>query len=271
VVTVHDLIIYDHPEWFPGGSAGVFWRWILVPRALKRASRLIAVSQATKMQIINRFRIDKELIDVVYEGGTGWEGGSGLSNIMTAHNIRPPFLLYVGTLEPRKNLVRLLEAFAALCARRGAWQLVLAGKYGWKYEPILSAVKQLNLASHVILTGYIKPADKQVLYQKAAGLAYPSLAEGFGLPVLEAMQAGLPVLTSNLSSLPEVAGSAAIMVDPYSVESIKSGLEKLMFDEPLRCRLVNDGRRQATKFSWSIAAKQTLSIYQKLTMSNGQA
>lgn len=263
VVTVHDLIIYEHPEWFPGGLSDYFWRHSLVPQSIKNASRVIAVSQSTKKQVNRQFHVSADKISVIYEGVTT---RSAEDEVLT-QEIEPlnkkigadRFLLYVGTIEPRKNLIRLIDAFKAIATKFPGLKLVLAGKFGWKYESILASAK--GLESRVIFTDYVSPAQKDWLYSTALGFVYPSLAEGFGLPVLDAMMNKLPVLTSQNSSLPEVAGPAAVYVDPLSVKSIVAGLEKLMGDENLRQRLIAQGLVQAAKFSWDVAAKQTLRVY----------
>ncbi len=264
VVTVHDLIIYRHPEWFPGGLSDYFWRRSLVPKSIKNASRVIAVSQATKRQIIRQFNISPDKISVVYEGGTTKQSGNNLSAQETEALKKKigsnKFLLYVGTIEPRKNLTRLIEAFKLIAPKFPGMKLVLAGKFGWKYESILASAK--GLESRVIFTDYVSSDQKSWLYQRACGFVYPSLAEGFGLPVLDAMVNKVPVLTSQASSLPEVAGSAAVYVDPLRVESIAAGLTKLMKDENLRQQLIALGLVQAAKFSWVQAAEQTLRVYQ---------
>lgn len=269
VVTVHDLIIYRHPEWFPGGIADYFWRHSLVPKSIKNASRVIAVSQATKRQIIRQFNISPDKISVVYEGGTTKQSGNNLSAQETEALKKKigsnKFLLYVGTIEPRKNLARLIEAFKSIASKFPGMKLVLAGKFGWKYESILASAK--GLEARVIFTDYVSPTQKSWLYQQALGFVYPSLAEGFGLPVLDAMVNKVPVLTSQTSSLPEVTGSAAVYVDPLSVQSIATGLEKLASYENLRRQLIDQGLAQAEKFSWANAAQQTLQVYREVITS----
>lgn len=267
VVTVHDLIIYDHPEWFPGGLADYFWRHSLVPSSIRNASQVIAVSQATKKQIVRQFDVAPGKIAVIYEGVTTT---ASTANRTSGEKSMPlvkmigsaKFLLYIGTIEPRKNLIRLIEAFAAVSAKFPDIKLVLAGKFGWKYESILASAKSLH--SRVIFTDYVSAEQKNWLYQHALGFVYPSLAEGFGLPVLDAMVNRLPVLTSKVSSLPEVAGSAAIYVDPLETQDIAAGIEKLLGNEELRQELIVQGAGQASKFSWTQAAQQTLAVYQEI-------
>lgn len=269
VVTVHDLIIYEHPEWFPGGLSDYFWRHSLVPKSIKRASRVIAVSQATKTQIVQQFNISRNKISVIYEGVTTKQSGNNVSaqgsEALKKKIGSDKFLLYVGTIEPRKNLTRLIEAFKVIAPRFPRLKLVLAGKFGWKYNSSLASAN--GLESRVIFTDYVSAAQKDWLYSTALGFVYPSLAEGFGLPVLDALVNKVPVLTSQTSSLPEVASAAAVYVDPMSVKNIAAGLAKLISDENLRRRLINQGLVQAEKFSWANAAQQTLQVYREVITS----
>ena len=173
------------------------------------------------------------------------------------------YLLYVGTLQPRKNLVRAIEAFGLL-KRDSTLKFVIAGKKGWLYDEIFEKVKELNLENEVIFTGYVPDEDLPELYKNAKAFIFVSLYEGFGLPVLEAMSYGIPVLTSNTSSLPEVAGDAALLVDPENTEEIAKGMERLLTDEKLRQQLISKGKEQIKKFSWEKAAKETLQVLEEV-------
>lgn len=263
VVTVHDLIIYEHPEWFPGGFSDLFWRLFLVPKAIRNAQQVIAVSKYTKEQVETRFGIDTNNIDVIYEGLTVANVNPDES-ILLKHSITRPYFLFVGTIEPRKNLSRVIAALARLQKTNQEISLVIAGKKGWKFDYVFATVKKLNLEKQVKFCGYINDAEKKALYQNALGFVFPSLAEGFGLPVLDAMQSGVPVLTSNNTSLIEVAGEAALKVDPYSVGEIASGLRKIATDENMRREMVEKGKVQAQKFAWDQAARQAIRVYKKV-------
>lgn len=263
VVTIHDLIIYEHPEWFPGGLPDIFWRTQVVPQSIKKAARVIAVSKFTKRQVQQHFHKPEAEIDVIYEGVTA-EGATGSSDIFSRHKIKKPYLLFLATIEPRKNLVRLIAAYARLLKKHPGVTLVIAGKKGWKYEEVFAAVQKYQVAKRVVFTGYTSQADKVALYRDALAFVFPSLAEGFGLPVLDAMQAGVPVVTSNNTSLVEVAGKAAVAVNPLSVAEIAAGLDKIISDRGLRQRLIGLGKEQAQKFSWDQAARQTLETYDKV-------
>jgi glycosyltransferase involved in cell wall biosynthesis len=174
------------------------------------------------------------------------------------------YLLYLGTLQPRKNLKRLVDAFARLQPPTDSLQLVMAGKKGWLYADLFARVESLGLSQRIIFPGYIPDEDKAALISGATGVVYPSLYEGFGLPVLEAMACGTPVLTSNVSSLPEVAGNAALLVDPLDTEAIAMGMSRLIADVDLRRSLVERGYGQVFKFSWARAAQQVLEVLESV-------
>ncbi|MDX1521780.1 MAG: glycosyltransferase family 1 protein, partial [Anaerolineae bacterium] len=178
------------------------------------------------------------------------------------YGIQGDYLLYLGTLHPRKNLGRLIDAFqqAIKTVKNQAIQLVIAGKPGWLYNAIYEQVQQLGLTNRVIFPGYIAAAHKPALLSGAKAYVFPSLYEGFGLPVLEAMACGVPVLTSDVSSLPEVAGEAALLVNPHHTEAIAAGLIQLLNDAALRQSLIAQGFEQINKFSWRTAASQVLEI-----------
>ena len=178
------------------------------------------------------------------------------------------FVLFVGTLEPRKNLARLVEAFARV--RDGRVGLVLAGGKGWLYDELFARVEALGLSRGVILPGYVKNDELPLWYNAAIGLVYPSLYEGFGLPVLEAQACGTPVLTSNVSSLPEAAGDASSMVDPYDVEELAAGLDRLLTDELLRHELRERGLAHAKQFSWPRTARETARVYRRALTEGGE-
>jgi glycosyltransferase involved in cell wall biosynthesis len=172
------------------------------------------------------------------------------------------YILHVGTMEPRKNLVRLVQAFAKLRRSRLAIQLVLAGAQGWMYEDVLAEVERLGLEEDVIVLGRVDAESLPALYNGARCVAYPSLYEGFGLPVLEAMACGTPIVTSRTSSLPEVVGDAGVLVDPYDVGQIAEALEQLIVDEDAARCYAQRGRQRASAFSWEATARKTLQVYE---------
>ncbi len=267
VLTVHDL----GAEYLPSMHQlkQRLYLGLMTNYQLRSASRLIAVSQSTKQDIIQRVGIDSQKISVVYEGFNPQlktVPNDSLIDTLKYYDIENNrYFLFVGTIQPRKNISRLITAFANyLKSAKGQTkdspqQLVLAGSRGWLSEEIYQLPEQLGIKSQVKFLGYVPDDKLAALYQGATAFVFPSLFEGFGLPVLEAFACHCPVLTSNSSSLPEVAGEAAVLVDPLSIQSITNGLEQLT-DHKFRQQLVVKGAKQLTKFSWKKAAAQTLEI-----------
>jgi len=266
VVTVHDLGYLHYPE-----AHRRFDRWYLdwtTRRHARLAGRVIADSQATRADLIGHYQTSPERIAVVYPGRDEGLGRvhdlNAVAAVKARFGIQGDYLLYLGTLQPRKNLVRLVEAFARLQPSTANVQLVLAGKKGWLHDDLLAHVEALGLRRHVVFPGYVAEENKASLLSGALALVYPSLYEGFGLPVLEAMACGTPVLTSSVSSLPEVAGGAALLVDPLDVDAIAIGMSRLIADADLRTTLVEKGHAQVRKFSWADAARQVLQVLESV-------
>jgi glycosyltransferase involved in cell wall biosynthesis len=262
VVTVHDLGYLHYPE-----AHRLFDRWYLdwtTRRHALRATCVIADSQATRADLINHYQADPERIVVVYPGRdeslARVEATDVIHTAKARYGIGGDYLLFLGTLQPRKNLVRLVEAFGRLQSPAADLRLVLAGKKGWLYDDLFARVRALGLADRVVFTGYVADDDKSPLLSGAQALVYPSLYEGFGLPVLEAMTCGTPVLTSNVSSLPEVAGDAALLVDPLDVDAMAEGVSRLVTDHELRDSLIEKGYAQAREFSWAKAGHEVLQV-----------
>lgn len=188
-----------------------------------------------------------------------------IHSVLDRTGVRQPYILYVGSIEPRKNLIRLLEAFAQLRHWSTRWDLVVVGGRNiWKSSPVGETTEKLELKHFVHFTGYIPDSDLPGIYNGADLFVFPSLYEGFGLPVLEAMACGTPVITSNTSSLPEVAGDAALLVDPYNVEEIAAAMRHVLEDSALANDLRERGLEHAKKFSWEKTARQTISVYEKV-------
>jgi glycosyltransferase involved in cell wall biosynthesis len=232
------------------------------------ATRVLVDSRATRDDLIAAYDITPDRIIVVYPGRdetiTRVDDPVRWAAVRARYGIGPHYVLYVGTLQPRKNLIRLIQAFARLCARHrdipSDLELVLAGKVGWLSDAILTEPQRLGIECRIRFPGYVDEADLPTLISGALVYAYPSLYEGFGFPVLEAQACGVPVLTSMGSSLPEVAGEAAWLVDPTDVDAIADGLYRLLTDKELRARLVACGYRNVLRFSWDQAARQVLSV-----------
>lgn len=259
VVTVHDLVWRHAPETMRPLSRTL--DRVLMPSAVRSADRVIAVSQSTAQAIKAEWPSAGNKVRVIHPGGAILPP-AGDAKALTLMGIDKQYVLFVGTLEPRKNLARLLAAFAKLPepVRYGA-KLVIAGGKGWGGIDIVRLIAELNLREHVILTGYVNDLLLSTLYSNARLLAMPSLYEGFGLPLVEAMSRGVPVLISNISSLPEVAGDAGYQVDPFDVESIADGLLNLLADEALHESYAMRAVASASRFSWEQAARQTLEVF----------
>ena len=270
VITLHDLAIYRHPEWFP---SQVFSTRLLVPQSVRKAKHIIAVSKATKGDLQELFNVPSKKISVIPEAASTelLELNDRLHDVRKKYKLPGRYLLFVGTIEPRKNLQVLLEAWARLQQMRPEavkdTQLVLAGGVGYLGEPIIALIKKMKLNETVRHIGYVSHNHKILLMQQAAGFIFPTLYEGFGLPVLEAMQLGVPVITTNTSSIPEVTGSAALLVEPSDVEDIAQAMKRVLTDPKQSKRMVTAGLVQAKKFSWQKTAEQTLAVYQKVARS----
>lgn len=260
IITVHDLAVYKHPEFFPDRLFN-FDRKITVPISIRRAKKIIAVSQSTKNDLLEIFKVKPEKIQVVYEGAG--ESGEELQEELE----RVKYFLFLGTIEPRKNLVRLIQAYTKFVqSAEGETKnikLILAGKSGWKNQEIFTAIDNANtkLGRPIVeYIGSVMAEKKSRLMAGALALVFPSLYEGFGLPALEAMAAGAPVITSNISSLPEITGDAAILVNPLDEIEITAAMEKIATDENLRRTLKEKGQKKAQEFSWEKCAQETLAI-----------
>ena len=189
-----------------------------------------------------------------------------LEQVKEKYNLPDKYILYMGTLEPRKNIERLVQAFALLHQQPELqqYQLVLAGKKGWQYDSIFAQISQFGLKQDVICTGYVDEVDKAAIYQQADLFVFPSLYEGFGMPVLEAMAAGVPVVTSNVSSLPEVAGDAALLADPLDVQALADNMQRLLLDDDLQQSCIAKGYMQCKHFTWEQSADILVKLYQRL-------
>ena len=251
-MTVHDLTPLLFPELQTSRST-LYFRYLLKHR-IRYVDRFIAVSRSTKEDLKRLFKIPDSQIDVVYSGVA--------THFKPSASMREDFLLAVGTLEPRKNLRRLICAYVEL-RREGKirGKLVLVGKKGWQYDDILGVPEPYK--GDIIFKGYVPDKDLVRLYQTAGFFVYPSVYEGFGLPILEAMACGCPVITSHTSSMPEVADGAALLVDPYDTEGLKNAIDTLAHSETLRADMGMAGIRRASSFSWQACADQTLQVYQR--------
>jgi glycosyltransferase involved in cell wall biosynthesis len=257
VVTVHDLAFLHHPEAYP--PAGRRWHERSARIAAAEAALLLTPSAATARDLTERYGVEPDRTLVTPLGADPVEPDlAGARAVLARLRVAGPYLLTVGTLEPRKNLARLLDAFAEAAPELGDHRLVVVGPSGWGPQPPPGAV---GAAGRAALAGKVPDAVLHGLYALADGLAYPSLYEGFGLPVVEAMAHGVPVLTSDRSSLPEVAGDAALLVDPTDTAAIAAGLVRLAGDDGLRARLRAAGPPRAARFTWAATAEATWAAY----------
>ncbi|NOX96952.1 MAG: glycosyltransferase family 4 protein [Nitrospirae bacterium] len=239
-------------------------------RAAERAERIITISNSSKMDIIRLLHVPAEKIVVIpLAAGALYRrinDSEKMKRFKEKYNLRREYILYVGTLEPRKNIVNLLRAYSRLIREHAdvKEQLIIIGKKGWLYADIFKEVKKLKLENRVIFTGYV-PDEDIVLFYNCAGLfIYPSLYEGFGLPVLEAMACGTPVITSNRSSLPEIAGDASKLIDPENGEEIAQALYEVLIDDRLRLQMSEKGLERAKLFCWEKTAQRTLKVYEEM-------
>lgn len=264
VATIHDLGYEYFPEAHPPRQLA-YLRWSTRHNA-RVARRIVADSAATRSDLIKFYNIDPVKIDVIYPGADpGVRRSDNIGQIDAAlakYGLRRPYFLYLGTLQPRKNLVRLVEAFAASRLHQEGYTLVLAGKQGWLADPLQAAVGDLpsSVRPHVHLPGYIGETEKNLLLSGATALVFPSLYEGFGFPVLEAQACGTPVICANTSSLPEVVGDGALLIDPLDVQAIAGAMRQITGDAALRARLVEFGYANLGRFTWSKSAGRVLSV-----------
>lgn len=271
VLTVHDCNVLRHPEWFRWERAQ-YYRWA-GRRSARRSSRIIADSEATAHDVRGLMGIPADRVDVVPLGVDGVFAPVAPEACAAArerYSLPDRYFLYVGTLEPRKNLARLVRAWDHIAADVPE-SLVIAGRDGWKTEVIHRAIQAAAHRDRIHLPGFIRQDDLPAVLCGARAFVWPSLYEGFGLPVLEAMGCGVPVLTSNVSSLPEVAGDAAVLVDPENEAAIAEGMRSLSADGGLCGRLAEAGQRRAAGFTWRRCAEQTLAVYERVARARTHA
>jgi glycosyltransferase involved in cell wall biosynthesis len=259
IVTIHDLAFLRYPELFPR-------RWRMLYRlglgvAARRADAILTPSRSTADDVVARGGVDPARVHVTPLAATLPTGAAEPARVLERLGVATPYLLFVGTIEPRKNLVTLVRAY-----RRAAagipHALVLAGPPGWDLEP-LSRELAAPGPGRIVRTGRLSDAELDAVYRGASAFVYPSLYEGFGLPVLEAMVRGIPTIASNVSSLPEVTEDAALLVDPRSPEALGGAIATVLGDDALASRLGEDGRRRAERFTWDETARLTLEAYER--------
>lgn len=266
VLMVHDISFESNPEFLPWLQAERL-RW-LVPRSIRRAAHTVTVSHFTRQQMLERYGLHPDRVTVTHEAaGPAFKRVAdpvALRVALDGLDIPERYILAVGNLQPRKNLRTLLEAYASLVARDRIEQtLVLVGQVHYKGNAVLDHIERLGLRDRVRWTGYVPEPVLVALYNLADLFVFPTLYEGFGLPVLEAMACGAPVVSTNVTSIPEVSGDAAVLVDPRSVSEFTSAIERVVTDSATRDRLRERGFQQAARFSWAKLARQTLEVYKR--------
>ena len=264
VVTIHDLAFRRFPQYIE--KKNLAFLNDNLPGTLARADKIIAVSRFTKDELLKFFPVPEKKIKVIHEGidrsFRQINDHLQLAKVREKYKLPEKFLLWVGTLEPRKNIFGLLEAFAIFKARdKTNCKLVMAGKRGWNYQGFFEKAQNLSLSDDVLLTEYVADEDLPFIYNLAEVFIFPSFYEGFGLPSLEAMACGLPVITTP--ALGEVVEEAALIVSPYEASEMARGMAEVLENTDLKASLIQKGLKQIEKFSWSKAASQTLSLYEE--------
>lgn len=267
VVSVMDLSYLRFPELFNKSDLYQLKSWTAY--SVKKAAKVLTISNSSKDDIIKEYKVSPDKVVTVYPGikqGVTLEPKIyGMNQLQAKYKVSENYILFVGTLQPRKNITRLIEAFSKIKKHDTGIKdvdLVVIGKKGWLYEEILDAPKKYGVEDEVKFLEGVTDEELEVFYKHAQCYVLPSLYEGFGLPVLEAMKHGCPVITSNVSSMPEAGGDAALYVDPEDVDDIAQKIVKLVRDKALQNEMVEKGKKQVTKFSWDKAARETLDVLQ---------
>jgi glycosyltransferase involved in cell wall biosynthesis len=261
ITMIHDLSFERFPGFF-SPRMGARLR-LTVPWSARHSAAVLTGSEYARTEVIELYKVPERRVHVTPLAADDRFAPISLeasAGVLREMGLEPGFLLCVGDLQPRKNLERIVEAYASLPPSVRP-RLVIAGSPGWRSSRVLEAVRRHRLENSVHFAGYVSTQTLVALYNRAAAFVYPSLYEGFGLPILEALACGAPTLTSNVTSLPEVAGDAAVLVDPTDVDSIRTGLEQILLDTDLRDHLRQAGFRQAARFSWDRCGRETAAVY----------
>lgn len=263
IVTTYDLSFMRFPHLFNRGNR--YYLRNFCPPSLRRADRVITISEHARQDVIELCGVRPERVKAILLAADERfrpASSDAVAEFRERHNLPDRFVLYLGTLEPRKNVELLVRAYATL-RQQGSTDhlLVLAGARGWRYDPIFELVRQLGLESFVRFPGFVKDDEQALWYSGATVFAFPSLYEGFGLPLLEAMACGTPVVASRASSLPEVVGDAGLLVDPASSDELSAALRRILEDSSYRATLASAGLARAQTFSWRRTAAETIQVY----------
>ncbi|MBA4318284.1 MAG: glycosyltransferase family 1 protein [Flavobacterium sp.] len=268
VITIADLVPLRFSKTQPLVSQ--IAHKIGLPLMIRKVDAIIAISENTKRDLIEFFNLDEKIIHVIYLGANEIfrkiDNKEEIKRFKQKHDINYPFLLFVGTLEPRKNIENIIRALDLLKKDKFTGKLIIIGKKGWKYESIFNIIKLLRIENDVKILSNISDAELVFFYNCTELLMYPSLYEGFGLPILEAMSCGCPVLTSGISSMPEVGGLAAVYIkNPTNSKEIAEKAMEIIKDDKLRENMISEGFIQAKKFSWKKCAEETVAVYNSLS------
>lgn len=262
VISIMDLSYIFFPELFNKNDLYQLKNWTAY--SAKKASKILTISNSSRNDIIREYQVAKDKVVVTYPGIKSGMKENPDSQVLKKHGIKGEYILFVGTIQPRKNIKNLIKAFSEIYKKNKDLTLVIVGKKGWLYEEIIASPTELNIVDQVKFLDFVSDKELSGLYENALCFVLPSLYEGFGLPVLEAMKHGCPVITSNVSSLPEAGGDAALYVNPEDVSDIKEKIETLIKDKKLRDNLIKKGYLQVKKFSWEKTAKETLKVLEEV-------
>jgi len=269
VVSIHDLSFEHLPQTFNRRSRTQLR--LTVRHSARRATKILTLSEHTRRDVINTYGINASIVTAIPLAAPAHFGpvtdAKELQRVRHTYGIEGDYILSVGSIQPRKNLVRLIKAYAELRAALSSEtcpKLVIAGKSGWLYDETFRALEETGVRESVVVTGYVPQSDLPALYSGAICFVYPSYFEGFGLPPLEAMKCGAPVIVGNRTSLPEVVGDAALQVDPFDVAAIAATMDQLVANARLREELSVKGQAQANLFDWKDTAERTLAVYEQV-------
>jgi glycosyltransferase involved in cell wall biosynthesis len=266
IVTFHDMTFLMYPEMHTAGKR-FFFTW-MIRFAARRADAIVADSNSTRHDVLRLLKIDPEKVFAVPLGVSSRfcpnQDAAETEAVCRRYGLPQPFILHVGELQPRKNMPRLVQAFKQIKLRGLPHRLVFVGRKGWMYGELFKTLQELDIADQVIFPGYVPESDLPFLYNAADLSVYPSLYEGFGLPVLEALACGTPVVTSNVSSMPEIIGDAGILVNPRQVEAIAEAMYRVLTDRALHDDLSRRGIERARLFPWERTARETLAVYERV-------
>jgi glycosyltransferase involved in cell wall biosynthesis len=270
IITVHDMVYKILPETVNEKTLYILNRDL--ERSIKRADAIITVSENSKKDLMKFHNVDQQKIHVIPPGidYDFYQPGQNISSelhqkIQEKYSLPDHYLLYLGTIEPRKNIVSIVDAYSLLSDEiRDKYKLVIAGGIGWKSKSIMKKISNSSCSDSIIITGYVDESDKPYIYGKASVFVFPSLYEGFGMPIIEAMASGTAVVTSDNSSLPEAGGTAAQYTDALDVKGISNLITKILVDDTFRTQCIKDGIEHTKNFSWKDSADKTIAVYEKL-------